>query len=237
MLIIGKIFTLCIFLLFFNKAYSLQLTGDELIKSLNSKLLEFGVVSNPAINKNKKFHICFKDFILEKKYNSWKTVKVSCRSNLNNSFIIRTKVGNKIQKNPSKIIFPTNKKVVAVSESLKAGETLDENNLTLIDKKNKNYGIGIFFLKENVIGRKLKTSLSTGTIIRSRHLTKDWLINKNQIVTIENKLDGIIISADGIAEEPGRLGDRIIVRNINSGKKVYGWIEDEKKIRINTKIN
>ena len=95
----------------------------------------------------------------------------------------------------------------------------------------------ITFVKNDIIGRKLKNSLSSGTIIRSRHLKKDWLINKDQIVTIENKLNGIIISAEGIAEEPGQKGDRIIVRNINSGKKIYGWIENEKKIRVNAKIN
>ena len=87
-----------------------------------------------------------------------------------------------------------------------------------------------------MIGRNLKRSLSVGTIIKTRHLNPNWIIEKNQLVTIEHKVGGIVINAKGIAQEPGQLGQKIWVNNFNSGKKVLCWIKNDKKVTTNAKV-
>ena len=73
-------------------------------------------------------------------------------------------------------------------------------------------------------------------MLRARHLEKNWIILKNQLVSIEHKIGNIIIRASGIAQQRGQLGEKILVNNTSSGKKVWGWIENGKKIRTYAKI-
>ncbi len=239
MYFISKVFFLIPFFLSLTSSLVLsnQINGKELKNIIIEKLSENGFTSNPAINDNKLFDDCSKPFKIKPKFGSWKTIEISCEDDIQFNYVVRTNIFSLNENNSSKIEFPKYKKVIALSKSMQANDTILINDITLVDKKNKNYGNGIFFVPEEIVGRKLKSSLTAGTILRSRHLIKEWLIEKNQTVTIENKLYGIIISAEGIAEEPGQLGDRIVVRNLNSGKKISGWIESEKKIRINAKIN
>ena len=63
-----------------------------------------------------------------------------------------------------------------------------------------------------------------------------WIIDKNQIVTIEHQVGNILINTQGIAQEPGQLGEKIWVSNVNSGKKVLCWIKNDKKVSTNPKI-
>ncbi len=239
MYFICKIFFLIPFSLLLASSFALsnQINGKELKNVVMKKLSENGFKSNPAINDNKIFNGCHKPFNIKPKFGNWKTVEITCEDNDKFNYVVRTNILSSNSNNISKLEFPNYKKVIALSRSMQANDKILINDITLIDKKNKNYGNGIFFLPEKIVGRKLKNSLTAGTVLRSRHLVKEWLIDKNQTVTIENKLYGIIITAEGIAEEPGQLGDRILVRNLNSGKKIYGWIENEKKIRINAKKN
>ena len=70
-------------------------------------------------------------------------------------------------------------------------------------------------------------------IVRSKLKRKS---TQNQIVTIEHKVGSIIINAQGIAQEPGQLGQKIWVSNFNSGKKVLCWIKNDKKVTTNAKV-
>ena len=84
----------------------------------------------------------------------------------------------------------------------------------------------------DVIGRKLKTTVKQGQILRERHLEKDWLISEGQKVKIEHKNKNLIIIVDGIALESGMKGDYLKVKNENSGKTIKGWVKNNKKITI-----
>jgi flagella basal body P-ring formation protein FlgA len=75
-----------------------------------------------------------------------------------------------------------------------------------------------------------------GSIVRARHLTPDWIITKNQIVTIEHKVGSLVINAQGVAQESGQIGQKIWVNNFNSGKKVLCWIKNDKKVTTNAKV-
>ena len=125
--------------------------------------------------------------------------------------------------------------VVALNMSLDKGEVIREEHLSL-HKSSKKVAGGIFYEKNQLIGRTLKRALSVGTIIKARHLTPSWIIEKDQLVTIEHQVGSIMITAQGIAQESGQLGQRIWVNNFNSGKKVLCWIKNDKKVTTNAKI-
>ena len=75
-----------------------------------------------------------------------------------------------------------------------------------------------------------------GTILKKSHLQPDWLVYKNQKITIENIIGEIKVTMEGIALKNGEKGDRILVRNISSNKKIEGFVNSDKKVTIFRKI-
>ena len=122
--------------------------------------------------------------------------------------------------------------IVALKISLSKGDILQESDFEYLLTEKK-IGGGTFHDKNQLIGRKIKRALPVGTIMRTRHLEADWIINKNQKVIIEHKLGNILINAVGVAQEPGRLGEKILVKNFKSGKNLLCWIINDKKVITN----
>ena len=192
--------------------------------------------ANPSISMVRHFPICPSRVNINKIFGSWKTVSISC-PDTSWKLVVRTNINKNLsvmKKNEKQFITKTNM-IVALNTSLNKGDILKDVHLTQFEST-KNVGGGVFYEKDQLKGRTLKRSLSVGTIIRARHLNPDWIILKDQIVTIEHQVGSIIINAQGIAQEAGQKGQRIWVNNFNSGKKVLCWIIDDKKVTTNAKV-
>ena len=212
------------------------LTGEMIYNQIVEQLAKRNLHANPSISMVRHFPICPSHVKVSRIFGSWKTVSISCPGT-NWKLAIRTNINKNstmMQKNePQDITHPT--MIVALNTSLNKGDILKDVHLTQF-KSTKNVGGGVFYKKDQLTGRTLKRSLSVGTIIRARHLNPDWIIQKDQIVTIEHQVGSIIINAQGIAQEAGQKGQRIWVNNFNSGKKVLCWIKNDKKVTTNAKV-
>ncbi len=118
-----------------------------------------------------------------------------------------------------------------MNTNLKKGEIIQASDLAY-KKFNHSIGNGYFIVQEQLIGRKLKQSLSLGQPIKSRHLEQNWMIEKGQSVIINSNIGSINVIMKGIAEENGHFNEIIKVSNVSSGKIIEGIIINEKKILI-----
>jgi len=212
------------------------LTGEMIYNQIVEELAKKNLHANPSINMVRLFPICPSPVSINKIFGSWKTVSISC-PDTSWKLVVRTNINKNLsvmKKNEKQFITKTNM-IVALNTSLNKGDILKDVHLTQF-KSTKNIGGGVFYEKDQLTGRTLKKSLSVGTIIRARHLNPDWIIQKDQIVTIEHQVGSITINAQGIAQEAGQKGQRIWVNNFNSGKKVLCWIKDDKKVTTNAKV-
>ena len=60
--------------------------------------------------------------------------------------------------------------------------------------------------------------------MKASHLSPDWLVYKNQRITIENNIGEIYVTMEGIALSNGAKGDRILAKNVSSNKTVEGYL-------------
>ena len=118
----------------------------------------------------------------------------------------------------------------------KKGDKVEKSDL-VFSKERKILSNGAFDDLKLVLGKRLKKSLRKGAILKASHLNPDWLVYKNQKVTIEHKIGKIYVKMNGIALSNGAKGDRILVKNISSNKTVEGFVKSEKKISIFSKIH
>ena len=63
----------------------------------------------------------------------------------------------------------------------------------------------------------------------------DWLIQKDQTVTIETQIGAVTVAGIGVALDNGQMGDLLKVLNQSSNVVIEGRVVSEKKIKIITK--
>ena len=214
---------------------ALALTGKEVSQTIVNHLSIKGYISNPAIKANRQFKECDHKLEVTEMFQDYKTVYVSCKKPLNWKIAIRTNaqpiLTTKIKDMETAIIKENQIGILHLNTSLKKGEVIQEFNLAKIND-NRPKGSGYFVDVKQLIGRKLKQNLSSGQIVRSRHLEQNWMIEKDQIVLIIANINGVEVEGKGKALENGHFNELIQVSNSSSGKIVEGRIINQKNIFV-----
>ena len=216
---------------FFNKSFSNSISGIELENLVSDWLESKGQNSNIEILADMKYPKCNEsDILINDISGSFKLIKVSCIGNNNWSFITRNK--NKTNKYKAK---KKNKvDVIALKSSKKGGSLIREGDIIVIKKQLSNKD-GLVINKNEIIGKKLKNSMPSNRALFHSNLQKDWLIEKNSNIIIENNIGNIIIKDQGVALENADYMEKIQVKNLKSGKIIHGYAKNEKKVVLKTK--
>ena len=220
------------------------ISGSDLSTLIIRHLTSIGVESSPAINTNRIFHGCDEaDISIERRGSSWKTIELKCEKNERWNYTFRNKLSDiksngflsgktKLGKKQKTI---KKKTVFILAEDKSKGEKITKSDLILSSEKNF-LTRDAFEKMTPILGKLLKRSLKKGAILKKNHLQPDWLVYKNQKITIENSIGEIKVTMEGIALKNGAKGDRILVRNISSNKKIEGFVNGDKKVTIFRKI-
>ena len=228
-----KFIYLIILCFIFNHSNAATISGSELKERISKWLKTQGANIQVEILDNIKYPYCNeKDLLISDISGSYRLIKVNCIGEDKWSFIVRNKQNVESNKNKSK-----NKvNVLALKNRLKSGTIINENDIIVIKKsvKDKN---DLVKNKTDLIGKKLKKSINSNRPIYHSNLEKDWLIQKNSSIIIENKIGSITVKDKGIALENADFMDVLKVKNIKSGKIIYGFAKNEKKVVLKTKQN
>ena len=228
-----KFIYLIILCFIFNHSNAATISGSELKERISKWLKTQGANIQVEILDNIKYPYCNeKDLLISDISGSYRLIKVNCIGEDKWSFIVRNKQNVESNKNKSK-----NKvNVLALKNSLKSGTIINENDIIVIKKsvKDKN---DLVKNKTDLIGKKLKKSINSNRPIYHSNLEKDWLIQKNSSIIIENKIGGITVKDQGIALENADFMDFLKVKNIKSGKIIYGFAKNQKKVVLKAKQN
>ena len=228
-----KFIYLIILCFIFNHSNAATISGSELKERISKWLKTQGANIQVEILDNIKYPYCNeKDLLISDISGSYRLIKVNCIGEDKWSFIVRNKQNVESNKNKSK-----NKvNVLALKNRLKSGTIINENDIIVIKKsvKDKN---DLVKNKTDLIGKKLKKSINSNRPIYHSNLEKDWLIQKNSSIIIENKIGSITVKDQGIALENADFMDVLKVKNIKSGKIIYGFAKNQKKVVLKAKQN
>ena len=232
-----KIFFFFIFLSFvFDTKASNSINGKEIEGLVNAWLKKNNQTSNVKILKSLKYPFCKKDDMLITDISgSFNLIKIKCLKPNEWSIITRNKSKNRklfSLKEKNKKQF----NVLTLKNSKSAGSTINEDDLVSV-KKSIIIKDNLVEEKSKIVGKKLKNSISSGRALYHSNFEKDWLIEKNSIIVIENKVGNITIKEEGIALNDADFMGKIKVKNIKSGKIINGYAKNEKKVVLKTKQN
>lgn len=82
------------------------------------------------------------------------------------------------------------------------------------------------------VGRRTTRMLAMGNVVASDAVELPPLIQKGDVVTVMVESPGLLVTAKGIAQEGGKVGQLVRVKNTASGREVLGKVESDKTIRV-----
>ena len=241
--------------------------GADINKLVAETMLAKGLNGAPRLSKSRKFLACKNGMSVEPMFGTWKTVKVSCNDEGSWTLMVRTNLKTKVKTTKKAKAMPKKstvgsgktkvkaKKTVKVSakvvkrqkqietmsilalgRSMSRGDVIMPRDIITITVP-VNAASGFFFNPEDIVGRKLKRSVTARKPIQARHLKPKWLIEEDDEVVIQNQAGGISVDMVGLALENGQYGEWIKVQNVSSGIVVVGQIKNKKIISTNAKIS
>jgi len=245
---------------------STPILGSDINKLVVETMLAKGMTGTPRLSKSRKFLACRTGMSVEPMFGTWKTVKVSCRDKGGWNVMVRTnlitvvKKAGKQQKAKAlpkilstgnagiEVSAATNVKIykgresietmniLALGRSMSRGDVIMPRDIITISVP-VNSASGVFFNPDDIVGRKLKASVTAKKPIQARHLKPKWLVEEDDQVVIQNQTGGISVDMVGIAMQNGQYGEWIKVQNVSSGIIVVGQIKNKKIISTNAKIS
>ncbi len=231
---------LLLFFIFFSFVFdskaSNSINGKELQELVNVWLKKNNQSGNVKILESIKYPSCKNNNMLITDISgSFNLIKISCLYPNEWSMITRNKIKNKKpygfkEKNKNKF------NVLTLKNGKSAGSVISEDDIISI-KKSVIIKDNLVAEKSKIVGKKLKNSISSGRALYHSNFEKDWLIEKNSIIVIENKVGSITIKEEGIALNNADFMGKIRVKNIKSGKIINGYAKNEKKVVLKTKQN
>jgi flagella basal body P-ring formation protein FlgA len=221
-----------IILFYFVIGNAFGLNNSEINDAIKKYLKQNNIIQSFSINKKLKLPNCKKNIEVEKRSETYKTLKIICPQDNPWTYNVRIKIQH-MKKKPTKKRKLKNKEIsiIKVNKNLKKNQIITENDIYLI-KTNKKGASNHFSYKEEVLGRKIKVSLREGQILRDRHIEKNWTIQEGQKIIIENNRSKIQILIEGIALNSAMKGDYVEVLNKSTGKPIKAWVKNNKKVAI-----
>lgn len=231
------------------------ITGKYINEIVTQFLLVKGVEATPNLNPARLFRKCDGSLTVNSMFGNFQTVRVECEDKIGWRVAVRTKIKlatpdaekterktiPKLAKNATRNIMskPVKKaetaRVVSLKRSMTRGDIITPEDVAFVDVSIREV-VGVFFDKDDVVGRRLKTSVSAKKPVFARHLHPHWMVEKDQEVTLVNLSGAVAVSMLGYALENGQFGEWIKVKNANSNKIVYGRVINTKKIATGTNI-
>ena len=182
-----------------------------------------------ALSDKRTFFPCSMPLTFDPRHkDDWSTVLVSCDSEGWNVFIRSTNSANK----SISLTSPNNIENLMVAVSFKnipKGQVITKEYLQFENRPERTIH-GAYTDITEVLGRKAKSNIAAGTILKARHLDTTYSVDKNDSVLVVAENQTITITTSAIALEKGQIGDMIPVKNVNSEKVFKVIITGKKKV-------
>ena len=212
-------------------APSRMVTGAEIAILAQKILADQNIDAKPMIDIGRDYNLCESELdINPSREGDWRLLTVQCEAPKSWSISLRT--SSSAPENQKVSIMPDLPEgglAVILNKSLTRGSVITANDLSFAPVK-MTKGMQFFSNTADVVGRKIKRTVSKGQPIRASHLDISWLILKNSPIQIEAASSGIQITISGISLENGQLGDIIKVKNAMSGIIVDAFVESSQKV-------
>ncbi len=122
--------------------------------------------------------------------------------------------------------------VVVLRRPMGRYQPIGREDVTVVLKDLAKLPAGSYSDPEEVIGMRVKRTLYGDTVLRENLVEWPPLVKRGDVVTIIAEAGALRITARGEVKAKGRLGERISVVNLDSGKRVSARVMDSRTVKV-----
>jgi len=93
--------------------------------------------------------------------------------------------------------------------------------------------VGFATRSVDIVGREIRRDMAAGQLLRSSDLVSPKIIERGQTVDLIAQAAGLSVNMQGKSLGRGGVGDRVLVKNLSSGKRVEGLVLASGSILVN----
>lgn len=123
-------------------------------------------------------------------------------------------------------------RVVVSRRPLVSGQGVKPDDLMLSEVDTSALHKAYFTRIEDVVGLRSKRAIGSGTTLHAGLLERAKLVKRGAQVEIVAETDGLFVRMRGKALADGGQGDRVRVKNLNSGRVVTGTVEGSGLVHV-----
>ncbi|QOY88848.1 flagellar basal body P-ring formation chaperone FlgA [Paludibaculum fermentans] len=118
----------------------------------------------------------------------------------------------------AKVILSVSSSKVTTLSDVKAGETIKSEQISQDKIKGFPYLRQRDLTTADFVGKTARRSLRSGTVLTDSDVVVDPDVKKGDVVEVEARIGQGVLRTQAVAEASGRIGERILLRNAESGK-------------------
>jgi len=126
--------------------------------------------------------------------------------------------------------FPASAQTVIAARTIRAQTVIGAEDVTLTEDKVD----GAYSSLDEVIGFEARVALYAGRPVRSGEVGPPALVERNQVVALIYRANGLVIAAEGRALGRAGLGETVRVMNLSSRQTVSGRVRSDGSIVVGT---
>ena len=124
--------------------------------------------------------------------------------------------------------------VLVTTRSVRRGSFFsDDGALKLAERDVTSARHGFFTELAELEGLRTRRPIGFGDVVSRRHVEEIPVVERGNDVQITVTSAHMQVSAAGVALQDGSVGDRIRVKNVDSGRILYGEVVDANTVRLN----
>lgn len=123
--------------------------------------------------------------------------------------------------------------VVVTSFRLGIRELVKAQDVRLERRDISSLSVRPFVQIDDVVGQQAVRAIEVNEILTQKSVDRPKLVRRGSSITLVYETGSLRVEAPGTAEESGKAGDMIQVKNPTSGKALRGLVLDGRTVRIN----
>ena len=206
-----------------------RITGAQIKEQSARYFSEKGLNLKLLVSDKRAFFHCSVPLNFDQRHEKdWSTILVRCNHENWGTYIRTAKSLSKIVSSGNPIDNES-LKVAVLTKNISKGQIISKEYLTF-EGRPEGQIHGAYNHISDIVGRKVRSNIAAGTIIKARHLDTVYSVNKNDGVLVVAGNKTITITTSAIALENGQVGDMIPVKNLKSEKVFKVIITGKKKV-------
>ena len=206
-----------------------RLSGQDIKEQAAEYFTQQGLKLSLVVSDKRSFFPCSVPLNFRQRYeNDWSTVLVRCSHENWETFIRSISRRSTVAFQRETDDFDR-LKVAVLKKNISKGQVISHEHIGFETRAERQIH-GAYTNIYEVLGRKAKSNIAAGTILKARHLDTLYSVDKNDNVLVIASNNTITITTSAIALENGQVGDMISVKNMKSDKIFKVIITGKKKV-------